>query len=65
MNTQRRNLKMNKVMNGSGQGLRRFKLMNGQRYWIDSPTDEWHQFDKNPSYKKRNKPNDKTQLSLL
>jgi hypothetical protein len=56
---------MNKVMNGSGQGLRRFKLMNGQRYWIDSPTDEWHQFDKNPSYKKRNKSNGKTQLSFL
>lgn len=52
-------------MNGSGQGLRQFKLMNGQRYWIDSPTDEWYQFNKTPSYKKRNKPNDKTQLSFL
>ena len=47
---------MNKVMNGSGQGLRRFKLMNGQRYWIDQPHDEWHQFDKKPSYKNKRKP---------
>ena len=28
-------------MNGSGQGLRRFKLMNGIRVWVDEPNDEW------------------------
>ena len=29
-------------MNGSGQGLRRFKIENGQRIWLDKPsTDEW------------------------
>ena len=31
----------NKIMNGSGQGLRRFKLMNGKRVWIDEPNNEW------------------------
>ena len=30
-----------KIMNGSGQGLRRFKLMNGERVWVDEPNDEW------------------------
>ena len=30
------------IMNGSGQGLRRFKIENGQRIWLDKPsTDEW------------------------
>ena len=29
-------------MNGSGQGLRRFKIENGQRIWLDKPlNDEW------------------------
>ena len=32
---------INKIMNGSGQGLRRFKLMNGTRVWLDEPSDEW------------------------
>ena len=33
---------MNEIMNGSGQGLRRFKIENGQRIWLDKPsTDEW------------------------
>ena len=42
-----------KIMNGSGQGLRRFKLMNGERVWIDLPSDEWNAFEANPSYQKR------------
>ena len=30
------------IMNGSGQGLRRFKIENGQRIWLDKlSTDEW------------------------
>ena len=30
------------IMNGSGQGLRRFKIENGQRIWLDKPsTNEW------------------------
>ena len=30
------------IMNGSGQGLRRFKIENGLRIWLDKPsTDEW------------------------
>ena len=29
-------------MNGSGQGLRRFKIENGQRIWLDKPSNnEW------------------------
>ena len=33
---------MNEIMNGSGQGLRRFKIENGQRIWLDKPlNDEW------------------------
>ena len=33
---------MNEIMNGSGQGLRRFKIENGLRVWLDKPTtDEW------------------------
>jgi len=33
---------MNEIMNGSGQGLRRFKIENGQRIWLDKPSnDEW------------------------
>ena len=30
------------IMNGSGQGLRRFKIENGLRIWLDKPSnDEW------------------------
>ena len=30
------------IMNGSGQGLRRFKIENGQRIWLDKPlNNEW------------------------
>ena len=30
------------IMNGSGQGLRRFNIVNGKRIWLDEPsTDEW------------------------
>ena len=30
------------IMNGSGQGFRRFKIENGLRVWLDKPTtDEW------------------------
>ena len=30
------------IMNGSGQGLRRFKIQNGVRVWLDKPlNDEW------------------------
>ena len=30
------------IMNGSGQGLRRFKIENGQRIWLDKPSNnEW------------------------
>ena len=30
------------IMNGSGQGLRRFKIENGVRVWLDKPlNDEW------------------------
>ena len=33
---------MNEIMNGSGQGLRRFKIENGLRIWLDKPSnDEW------------------------
>ncbi len=32
----------NPIMNGTGQGLRRFKIENGLRIWLDKPsTDEW------------------------
>ena len=31
-----------KIMNGSGQGFRRFKIENGLRVWLDKPTtNEW------------------------
>ena len=30
------------IMNGSGQGFRRFKIENGQRIWLDKPSNnEW------------------------
>ncbi len=30
------------IMNGSGQGFRRFKIENGLRVWLDKPTtNEW------------------------
>jgi len=28
---------MNEIMNGSGQNLKRFKIVNGQRFWLDQP----------------------------
>jgi hypothetical protein len=42
------------IMNGSGQGLRRFKLVNGRRHWIDQPNDEWRKFNVKPSYPNKN-----------
>ena len=30
-----------KILNGSGQGLRRFELVNGERHWLDNPSNEW------------------------
>jgi len=44
-----------KIMNGSGQGLRRFRVVNGVRHWLEKPTDEWLAFEKRPSYIKRAK----------
>ena len=38
------------ILNGSGQGLRRFKLENCRRAWIDQPNDEWQKFNLKPSY---------------
>ena len=32
---------MNEIFNGSGQGLRRFELVNGERHWLDIPSEEW------------------------
>ena len=32
---------MNEILNGSGQGLRRFELVNGERHWLDTPSSEW------------------------
>ena len=32
---------MNEILNGSGQGLRRFELVNGERHWLDMPSVEW------------------------
>tara|TARA_R100000458_G_C8156493_1_gene162259 strand:- start:8 stop:166 length:159 start_codon:yes stop_codon:yes gene_type:complete len=32
---------MNEILNGSGQGLRRFELVNGERHWLDTPSNEW------------------------
>mgnify|MGYP003125755966 FL=1 len=30
------------IMNGSGQGLRRFNIVNGKRIWLDEPSNnEW------------------------
>ena len=42
------------ILNGSGQGLRRFKLVNGHRHWIDQPNDEWRKFNVKPSYPNKN-----------
>ena len=33
---------MNEILNGSGQGLRRFELVNGKRHWLDMPSTEWY-----------------------
>ena len=31
------------IMNGSGQGLRRFNIVNGKRIWLDEPSNnEWN-----------------------
>ena len=38
------------IMNGK---LLRFKVMNGKRVWVDSPSDEWIAYEANPSYQKR------------
>ena len=39
----KKNRPMNgQILNGSGQGLRRFKLVNGRRHWIDQPKYEKH-----------------------
>ena len=43
---------MNAVMNGK---VLRFKLINGVRCWVDSPSPEWTAFEANPSYIKRPK----------
>ena len=48
------------ILNGSGQGLRRFKLVNGRRHWIDMPHDEWQKFNVKPSYP--NKTHDQLQI---
>jgi len=32
---------MNEILNGSGQGLRRFELVNGERHWLEMPSNEW------------------------
>jgi hypothetical protein len=29
------------ILNGSGQSLRRFELVNGERHWLDTPSNEW------------------------
>ncbi len=29
------------IMNGSGQNLRRFELVNGERHWLDTTSNEW------------------------
>ena len=42
------------ILNGSGQGLRRFKLVNGRRHWIDMPHHEWQKFNVKPSYPNKN-----------
>mgnify|MGYP003121151996 CR=1 FL=1 len=36
-----RTITMNEILNGSGQGLRRFELVNGKRHWLDMPSNEW------------------------
>ena len=51
----KKNRPMNgQILNGSGQGLRRFKLVNGRRHWIDMPHDEWQKFNVKPSYPNKN-----------
>jgi hypothetical protein len=51
----KKNRPMNgQILNGSGQGLRRFKLVNGRRHWIDQPTVEWQEFEKKPSRPNKN-----------
>jgi len=54
-----------KIMNGSGEGLRRFRLMNGIRHWLDEPSNEWLAFEKRPSYIKRAKKTNNLQTNLF
>ena len=51
---------MNEIFNGSGQGLRRFELVNGERHWLDMPSVEW-QKQASIDQKHNNKNNTKTQ----
>ena len=58
------------VLNGTGQGLRRFRLVNGVRHWLDEPSNEWLAFEKRPSYipsyiKKRAKKTNNNQTNLF
>ena len=41
---------MNEILNGSGQGLRRFELVNGKRHWLDMPSNEWQKEQLKPRY---------------
>ena len=41
---------MNEILNGRGQGLRRFELVNGERHWLDMPSVEWQKYHFNPRY---------------
>jgi len=45
-------------MNGkiilTGEGLKKFKLVNGERHWLDMPSKEWYKHHLNPSYPNKN-----------
>ena len=45
---------MNEILNGSGQGLRRFELVNGERHWLDMPSIEWQKQHLKPRYPNKN-----------
>ena len=50
-------IQMNEILNGSGQGLRRFELVNGERHWLDMPSNEWQKqasIDNKHNNKKQN-----------
>ena len=54
---------MNEILNGSGQGLRRFELVNGKRHWLDMPSNEWQKqasIDKKHNNKHNNKNKNET-----